>query len=156
MNTTQEIKRNQWILIKLVRKLIINQSIFCILVQGFEMECVDVDISILPTIIRNVMCCKLNVLQIERVSNCVCFKMHMLQNVCVANCKCCKLQVMQRQVLFWKSICRRKFFWLTLSQKNFILYMKMEYIITDFLCILLQKEYTYILRCALLIWTYIS
>ena len=28
-------------------------DIFCILVQGFEMECVDVDISILPTIIKN-------------------------------------------------------------------------------------------------------
>ena len=68
------------------------------------MECVDVDISILPTIIRNVMCCKLNVLQIERVANCMCFKMHMLQIACVANCKCCKLQVMQRQVLFQKSI----------------------------------------------------
>ena len=85
---------------KLVRKLIINQSIFSILVQDFEMGCVDVDISILPIIIRNVMSCKLTVLQIERVSNCVSFKMHMLQNVCVANCKCCKLQVMQRQVLF--------------------------------------------------------
>ena len=29
-------------------------DIFCILVQGFEMECVDVDISILPTFIKNI------------------------------------------------------------------------------------------------------
>ena len=54
-------------------------DIFCILVQGFEMECVDVDISILPTIIRNVMCCKLNVFQIVCVSKCICYKLRVLQ-----------------------------------------------------------------------------
>ena len=61
------------------------------------------------------------------------------------------------QVSFWKSIFRRKFFWLTLPKKNFILYMKMEsYIITHYICNLLQKESSYLLKCALLIWTYIS
>ena len=45
------------------------------------------------------------------------------------------------QVSFEKSIRRRKFFWLTLPQKNFILYMKIECIIIHYSCILLQKEF---------------
>ena len=45
---------------------------------------------------------------------------------------------------------RRKFFWLTLPQKNFILYMKMEYIITYYF------QSSYISKFALYIWTRIS
>ena len=45
--------------------------------------------------------------------------------------------------------CRRKFFWLTFPQKNFILYMKMECMIINYFPILLQKESSSISKCAL-------
>ena len=56
---------------------------------------------------------------------------------------------------FWKSICRRKFFWLTLPQKNFILYMKIEGLMTYYSCILLQKEF-HIFQNVYFRWKYIS
>ena len=53
------------------------------------------------------------------------------------------------QVSFEKSIRRRKFFWFTLPQKNFILYMKMEFIIFHFFVSFFRRNFLYFKMCTL-------
>ena len=67
--------------------------------------------------------CKLQVLQIESVSNWKCFKLQVLQIACVSNCKCFKLQVLQTANIANCKCCKAK----TRQLKNKVTYRQTKW-----------------------------